>query len=105
MGGDASARGTSNSNQRGSSLRRRERRAYLVKTYRADVTLDGVPACRCYRCGTLLTEETVQADRIKPGAAGGTYERSNIRPACGPCNITTGHAVQAAERARRKKAT
>lgn len=53
-----------------------------------------VPACRCYRCGVLLTVDTVTVDRIIPGAKGGTYRRSNIRPACGPCNSETGGAVR-----------
>lgn len=51
------------------------------------------PACRCYRCGILLTVETVTVDRIVPGCKGGTYRRSNIRPACGPCNSETGGAL------------
>lgn len=47
-------------------------------------------ACRCYRCGTLLTMDTVTVDRIIPGCQGGTYRRNNIRPACGTCNSETG---------------
>lgn len=51
----------------------------------------GQPACRCYRCGRLLTKETATADRIKPGAEGGTYAFPNLRPACGSCNSITGN--------------
>jgi hypothetical protein len=51
---------------------------------------DGEPACRCYRCGKLLTVDTVTADRIKPGCQGGTYRRENLRPACLSCNSITG---------------
>lgn len=47
-------------------------------------------ACRCYRCGDLLTVDTVTVDRIVPGCRGGTYRRNNIRPACGSCNSETG---------------
>lgn len=100
-------RGTSNTNARGSSEDRKRRRVWLVETYRADVDLPdfpdvvqfpppdvpqgfGVPACRCYRCGTLLSVDTVTVDRIKPGCEGGTYRRSNIRPCCGDCNSETG---------------
>lgn len=95
-------RGTTNRNQRGSSYSRQRRREWLVQTFRADRDASdfdlpiavalylGVPACRCYRCGVLLTVETVTADRIVPGCLGGTYRRSNIRPACGPCNSQTG---------------
>lgn len=105
-------RGTSNANQRGSSESRRRRREWLVATYRADSDLcpgawacigwslpeaehehplgDGLAACRCYRCGELLSVETVTVDRIIPGCQGGTYRRTNIRPACAGCNSSTG---------------
>ena len=52
-----------------------------------------MPACRCYRCGTVLTVETVTADRRIPGVLGGTYRQDNLRPACGPCNSITGGAL------------
>jgi hypothetical protein len=95
-------------NIRGNTEDRRKRREYLVATYRADVdavelpwgdfletTLgEGIPACRCYRCGCVLTAETVTVDRIKPGCRGGTYRRDNIRPACGPCNSETGGSTR-----------
>lgn len=102
-------RGTTNGNQRGSAEARRRRREWLVTTYRADVDVSliaglviGVvtgtegaqPACRCYRCGHLLTVDTLTVDRIKPGCQGGTYARSNIRPACSRCNSETGGRVR-----------
>ena len=102
-------RGTTNRNARGGSDTRRARRAWLVETYRANVdvvvielfhgpivvetvrdTEGAQPACRCYRCGVLLTVDTVTVDRIRPGCQGGTYRRDNIRPACGTCNSSTG---------------
>lgn len=110
-------RGTTNRNDRGNTTQRRARREYLVETYRADRDAHpladdiggqfppaptwiigvprgmGLPACRCYRCGELLTVNTVTANRIVPGCLGGTYRRSNIRPACGPCNSSTGGAL------------
>lgn len=52
-----------------------------------------LPACRCYRCGCLLTVDSVTVDRIIPGCKGGTYRRNNIRPACGTCNSETGGAL------------
>lgn len=58
-----------------------------------------VPACRCYRCSTLLTVDTVTVDRIIPGCKGGTYRRNNIRPACGRCNSITGTQVREAMKA------
>lgn len=108
-------RGTTNGNARGSSYERRRRREWLVATYRAnrDVRVfrssvdpsqppvveqvplgEGEPACRCYRCGCLLTVDTVTVDRRVPGCKGGTYRRDNIRPACGPCNSETGGALR-----------
>lgn len=80
-------RGTSNSNTRGNSTDRLRRRQYLVEAYAADV---GDGFCRCFRCGLLLTVETVTVDRIIPGCRGGRYVRSNIRPACLACNTETG---------------
>lgn len=111
-------RGTSNSNTRGGSDARRRRREWLVMTFRADVDVfvysDGscsnyeyavsfnpdlrkhppVPACRCYRCGTLLTIDTVSADKVIPSCCGGTYRRNNIRPACVSCNSITGGGLR-----------
>jgi hypothetical protein len=111
-----SRRGTTNGNARGGADDRRRRREWLVLTYRADKDVvvllryeDGrrmfwtevdpgtegaEPACRCYRCGCLLTENTLTVDRIKPGCQGGTYRRDNIRPACGTCNSSTGGRVR-----------
>lgn len=66
-------------------------------------------ACRCYRCGKLLTVDTVTVDRIIPGCKGGTYRRDNIRPACADCNSETGGALsrgrehQAAKKAARRR--
>lgn len=103
-------RGTTNGNARGSAETRRRRREWLVETWRADVDKplwfgttpgygnvplgEGIPACRCYRCGVLLTVDTVTVDRIVPGCKGGTYRRDNIRPACGSCNSITGGSVR-----------
>ena len=94
-GGDAmSERGTTNGNARGSAEDRRRWREWLVATYAADVQLGGLAACRCYRCGRLLTVLDVTVDRIVPGCQGGTYRRTNIRPACAHCNSATGGATR-----------
>lgn len=98
-------RGTTNRDNRGGTPARRARRAWLLSTYASDVP----GFCRCYRCGGLLynpdtakpedadrlldlglTAEPVTVDRIIPGCQGGTYRRTNIRPACGGCNSETG---------------
>lgn len=119
--GVRSERNAASRNERGSAEARRRRREWLVVTYRADrdlhelierIVLDGdgafltryeimdgvplgqgVPACRCYRCGRLLTSLTLTVDRIIPGVDGGTYRRDNIRPACFGCNNETGQTV------------
>lgn len=59
---------------------------------------EGSAACRCFRCGLLLTVDTITVDRIIPGCKGGTYRRNNIRPACGHCNSVTGIQVREAIR-------
>ena len=84
-------RGTSNQNVRGNSQDRLARRCYLVRVYESDL---GPGYCRCYRCGRQLDVETVTVDRITPGARGGKYVRSNIRPACAKCNSETGGKVR-----------
>jgi hypothetical protein len=107
----ADRRGTTNRNARGGSEDRRRRREWLVATYRANADVvtvygqvdpngtatllgAGTAACRCYRCGVLLTVDTVTADRIKPGCRGGTYARTNIRPCCLACNSETGGSTR-----------
>lgn len=87
-------RGTSNRNDRGGSVDRKRRRTWLIATYRADTDVDGMPACRCYRCGVLLTDRTITVDRIIPHCRGGTYRHNNIRPSCGPCNSVTGGSMR-----------
>lgn len=64
-----------------------------LMAFEAVVLAEAVLACRCYRCGSLLTVDTVTVDRIIPGCKGGTYRRNNIRPACAGCNSETGGAM------------
>jgi hypothetical protein len=58
------------------------------------------PACRCYRCGRLLTIVTLTVDRIRPGCKGGTYKRPNIRPSCKACADKQGGELSAENRNR-----
>lgn len=122
LGGGA-RRGASNRNSRGSAAARRARKLYLMDVWRADVdavTVDGEvraavpslpssflakaePAVRCWRCGILLTFETMTVDRIKPGCKGGTYRRENLRPACPRCNSETGGKLGAEQRAKKTR--
>lgn len=57
-----------------------------------------VPACRCYRCGKLLTYDTLTVDRIIPGCKGGKYRRDNIRPSCSDCANKQGGELRAETR-------
>ena len=114
--------GTVNGGDRGNVRDRRRRREWLVTAWRADVDLDprylgaknaagfpfmtvpvgqGIPACRCFRCGGLLTADTVSPDRMVPGCQktaeyprGGTYVRKNLRPACLHCQSVTGNEIK-----------
>lgn len=62
-------------------------------------SVEVLPAVRCYRCGSVLTEDRLTIDRIKPGVEGGTYADENCRPACGTCNSATGGVLGAARKA------
>ena len=92
-------RGTSNTNDRGSSSTRRARKTWLLVTFGDGET------CPCYRCGRRLSRSMVEADRIIPGCLGGSYRRENIRPICEECNKITGNAVRVMLRDRVHKAT
>lgn len=80
------ARGTSNSNVRGSSYSRRRRKQWLLDEFG-----DGVTApCFAEGCDAVLTFDTITVDRIQLGKDGGSYRRENIRPACPPHNSSEG---------------
>jgi hypothetical protein len=91
-------RGTTNRNARGSSYNRAARRQYLMATFGdgefVDCHLKAIP-----ECWVAMSVWTVSADRILPGALGGTYRRNNIRPACPPCQSHTGGKLGAALKA------
>lgn len=89
-------RGTSNTNVRGSAEARRRRKNYLLVKFGDGVTV------QCSHCPEILDFITLTVDRITPGARGGTYERHNIRPSCGSCNVRLGLILQAWLRAERK---
>jgi hypothetical protein len=93
---------TTNRNARGGSDQRRARRQWLVDTFGdgefVDCALRAIP-----ECWVALTKWTVSADRIIPGVFGGTYRRSNIRPACPACQSHTGGKL-GAQRAKEKRA-
>lgn len=97
----ADRRSRSNRNDRGSSTDRRRRREWLVTEYG-----DGQDvACflqRSPHCLYVLDVDNVSPDRVKLGVHGGTYRRSNILPACLPCQCHQGGQVGPAQKAARR---
>jgi 5-methylcytosine-specific restriction endonuclease McrA len=78
--------------RRGSNGDRLRRRRWLVSPV-AGREVDGLlvlfggdgESVPCWwKCGRIVDESTVEADRV---AAGGSYRRENIVPACRPCNL------------------
>jgi 5-methylcytosine-specific restriction endonuclease McrA len=91
-----SARGTSNTNRRGSAFARRRRKTWLLAEFG-----DGI-SVTCPECSAVLFYSTLEVDLFPlPAARGGRYVRSNIRPICRPCNEDHGHRLQAELRAER----
>lgn len=82
------SRGTTNTNDRGSSYDRRARRAYLAELY--DL---GGGAVQCFWCLRRVREWEVDRWPIC-GHAGGRYTRDNIVPACRECNAARGVACR-----------
>lgn len=64
--------------KRGNNKDRAARKRWMLRTYG-----DGTRCLCIHGCGTSLTYDTVEADRIVPG---GSYRRDNIQPACRDCN-------------------
>lgn len=75
------AHGDGTADRRGNPTDRRNRKIFLLSA-RAGFGGDGA-SVPCFYCGTPLTFETVQADRV---IADGSYRRDNIRPADQVCN-------------------
>lgn len=65
--------------KRGNSRDRRARKFWMLATWGNGIS------CPCIHCQTLLTYETVEADRIVPG---GSYRRENVQPSCRHCNAS-----------------
>lgn len=89
MSGPNHPRGTSNSNARGSTKDRRRRKHWLLDTFGDGITADCSLKITTGCLGTVDIT-TITVDRIVPGVEGGTYARTNIRPACSPCNCHHG---------------
>jgi 5-methylcytosine-specific restriction endonuclease McrA len=54
-------------------------------------------------CDMLVSYETMEVDRIVPGAEGGRYIRSNVRPTCVKCNKAAGFDTMREMAARRRE--
>lgn len=99
MSGPNHPRGTTNRNQRGSTIERAARRQWLLDTFGDGET---APCMISWdeNCLGQVNDLTITVDRYPvAGIDGGTYERSNIRPACGPCNSRAGTALREARKA------
>lgn len=81
-------RGTTNTNDRGSSRDRHRRKLWILAHFG-----DGILA-RCVGCDRLVDYFSVVCDRIVPGVLGGRYIRSNIRPHCHACSVRTGNELK-----------
>lgn len=68
------------SDSRGSAADRRRRKLKLLADPRFQ---DSRRRCRCSHCSCILTAETIEADRLIPGAA---YIYLNCIPSCRSCN-------------------
>lgn len=102
MSGPDHPRGTTNRNERGNTVQRRARRQWLLDTFGDGVTAKCEISWDDHCLGTVdLRTLTVDRHPV-PGADGGTYDRSNIRPACGPCNSRAGTALRDARRQARR---
>lgn len=84
-------RGNGGPDLRGNSKDRKRRKEWLLQEFGDGTT------CDCaFECGTVLTYDTVTADRYPiSGKEGGRYVRGNIRPACIGCNAADGQRIKA----------
>jgi hypothetical protein len=82
------SRGTSNTNDRGSSYDRRRRRERLEREHSA-----GDGRVYCFHCGKPVAEWEIDRWPVC-GHAGGRYTLDNIVPACRPCNARRGVACR-----------
>ena len=87
---------SAHSNQRGNSVDRARRRAWLLSPA-AGFGGNGVEVPCALGTGSLsrvcegtVTDRTMNVDRIVCGVNGGRYVRGNIRPTCEPCNLGRG---------------
>lgn len=69
---------------RGNSESRRRRKEKMLNDSQFKHTEShSAPNVHCVHCDTMLTYDTVEADRKKPG---GPYAYHNVQPSCRNCN-------------------
>lgn len=96
-----SARGTTNTNDRGNAASRRARKLWLLAKYgTGEYALCAIGFNDI--CQGVVDYETVTVNRVVPGVLGGRYVRDNIEPACAPCNIYDGNYLRERLRLERK---
>lgn len=78
--------------RRGNNRDRARRRAWLLATFDTDL---GPERARCWLdlspgCLQEVDAHSLTVDRIHPG---GTYARTNVQPACRPCQVVQGALI------------
>lgn len=84
---------TNGQDKRGSSKDRKARRVWLLSEKAGWGGNGEVVPCALGTepdCSLLVDMVTMEVDRIIPGAEGGRYVRTNIRPTCVRCNKEAG---------------
>lgn len=88
---------TNGQDKRGNSKDRAARRRYLLSPAAGFGGNGETVMCALGNlpgCDVTVDYDTMEVDRIIPGAFGGRYTRDNIRPTCRPCNQAAGHDTQ-----------
>lgn len=88
---------TNGQDKRGNSKDRAARRRYLLSEKAGFGGNGEVVPCALgivSGCAILVDYQTMEVDRIVPGALGGRYTRDNIRPTCFACNNHAGHETK-----------
>ena len=71
---------------RGNTTDRKRRAAKLLTEFGNGHTAG------CIYCGIVVDHDSIEQDRMYPGAMGGGYRYANLVPACRPCNASRADA-------------
>lgn len=97
---------TNGQDKRGSSKDRKARRVWLLSEKAGWGGNGEVVPCALGTepdCSMLVDMVTMEVDRIVPGAEGGRYVRTNIRPTCVRCNKEAGFDTMRSQAAKRRE--